>query len=833
MGPQLELKIKGNKSFSPFANLDSEEDLSKTWRVCTKVKDSLENGSRLENLSWRLWFRHHLLTEKSNAPFRKLSKKTTRQLDHHNSKLTPLKDTKSASSSTRVNEDQQQQQQHQRVKPEDNDIVMVDTTPNAAPDNRQPHKQQQQREVQNHQQSQQAAPLPPQQQRQQQREQVWSAPQTPQQAIQNSNNGNMNGLLQQQQQQQVIPMSTAAIQIPAMDNYSPGNEREGHTSHGDNLGQQTFVLHQFTSDQASDQMVQLDDIFGALGDFNQFLPTNGSSAAAAAMAVANDIASASGLILDYPSQQWTMDNFNSPANLYFPTPMPPSTPQSQSEGQQSMPTSQQLANQQPAPPQQQQQQQQQQVYAPPQPPQQQQRQQQSEPMMVDNNALMNRLVPYAVQQGQHVSFSVPSSPVLGPNNSHRHHKLQQQQSQGQLHYQSGTISPVAHSSSAGVSYMRPDSSASAVMPPPPAGALRNKLLGSIPVPSVSSPTHMYHHHGSSDFTTPALSASASTTSSSTVSASSPPPPTVVNVPTDTTPPFETNITLSHPPVSRMSEIATSDHQQSKSSPSSTASAPAGVTPSVETSKPPKRASGTAGNGEKSGVKPICSNCSATTTPLWRRSANDELLCNACGLYQKLHNAPRPKTLKPHSGRKDAKEDESAQLVCSNCSTTTTPLWRRDDSGAPLCNACGLYLKLHHERRPLSMKTDVIKKRQRYESGSNNSGGRKNGKKSKGDQSQPPSPPTANESSSSSASQTVSMQQQGPIFLSNSNQFTSLDTTTTTANTHHQQQQQPPHRAQQPTQMQPFTYLAPQQPQQQPPQLQHPSGPEGQISSQFY
>ncbi|KAI8882399.1 hypothetical protein K501DRAFT_251491 [Backusella circina FSU 941] len=118
-------------------------------------------------------------------------------------------------------------------------------------------------------------------------------------------------------------------------------------------------------------------------------------------------------------------------------------------------------------------------------------------------------------------------------------------------------------------------------------------------------------------------------------------------------------------------------------------------------------------------KPICTNCGATSTPLWRRSVDDELLCNACGLYQKLHNAPRPKTLKPHNARKEAKDEEVTQLVCSNCATTTTPLWRRDDEGAPLCNACGLYLKLHHERRPLSMKTDIIKKRQRYESNAAN------------------------------------------------------------------------------------------------------------------
>jgi len=85
---------------------------------------------------------------------------------------------------------------------------------------------------------------------------------------------------------------------------------------------------------------------------------------------------------------------------------------------------------------------------------------------------------------------------------------------------------------------------------------------------------------------------------------------------------------------------------------------------------------------------------------------------------KLHKMARPKTMKPHIVRKDARDDETAQPVCSNCGTMTTPLWRRDEEGQTLCNACGLYFKLHHEKRPLSMKTDVIKKRQRYENGQN-------------------------------------------------------------------------------------------------------------------
>ncbi|KAL0092457.1 hypothetical protein J3Q64DRAFT_1719043 [Phycomyces blakesleeanus] len=53
------------------------------------------------------------------------------------------------------------------------------------------------------------------------------------------------------------------------------------------------------------------------------------------------------------------------------------------------------------------------------------------------------------------------------------------------------------------------------------------------------------------------------------------------------------------------------------------------------------------------------------------------------------------------------------IQCFNCHTRTTPLWRRDKDGNTICNACGLYYKLHSVQRPIAMKRTTIKRRKRF------------------------------------------------------------------------------------------------------------------------
>ena len=65
--------------------------------------------------------------------------------------------------------------------------------------------------------------------------------------------------------------------------------------------------------------------------------------------------------------------------------------------------------------------------------------------------------------------------------------------------------------------------------------------------------------------------------------------------------------------------------------------------SVNNSNPTPNSNSNNSNNNNSN-QPICENCFTTTTPLWRKTSDNRLLCNACGLFFKLHGVIRPPTV---------------------------------------------------------------------------------------------------------------------------------------------------------------------------------------------
>ncbi|KAI8646463.1 hypothetical protein BD408DRAFT_410255 [Parasitella parasitica] len=110
----------------------------------------------------------------------------------------------------------------------------------------------------------------------------------------------------------------------------------------------------------------------------------------------------------------------------------------------------------------------------------------------------------------------------------------------------------------------------------------------------------------------------------------------------------------------------------------------------------------------------CVECQSSFRPhLWGRESGKGPVCDHCSnggedYSQQVKSPCAEKEILMDIA--NGKHDEN--IICANCQATTTPLWRRDATGKTICNACGLYYKLHHVHRPATMMRTVIKRRKR-------------------------------------------------------------------------------------------------------------------------
>ncbi|KAF1805356.1 hypothetical protein FB192DRAFT_1262631, partial [Mucor lusitanicus] len=111
----------------------------------------------------------------------------------------------------------------------------------------------------------------------------------------------------------------------------------------------------------------------------------------------------------------------------------------------------------------------------------------------------------------------------------------------------------------------------------------------------------------------------------------------------------------------------------------------------------------------------CVECQSSFRPhLWGRESGKGPVCDHCSNggkdYSQQEESPSSMAKEIMMDLAHNKNDEN--IICANCQATTTPLWRRDATGKTICNACGLYYKLHHVHRPATMMRTVIKRRKR-------------------------------------------------------------------------------------------------------------------------
>eukprot|EP01134_Creolimax_fragrantissima_P006180 CFRG6180T1 len=111
---------------------------------------------------------------------------------------------------------------------------------------------------------------------------------------------------------------------------------------------------------------------------------------------------------------------------------------------------------------------------------------------------------------------------------------------------------------------------------------------------------------------------------------------------------------------------------------------------------------------KTSPKTLGSHPSKTTV----KNIESAMVCGVDGtkLPTALIDDASKKTSALKSNNGGQKSDSNGPVTCANCETQTTTMWRNNSAGQVVCNACGLYERVNNCTRPKYLKSTTIRRR---------------------------------------------------------------------------------------------------------------------------
>lgn len=102
----------------------------------------------------------------------------------------------------------------------------------------------------------------------------------------------------------------------------------------------------------------------------------------------------------------------------------------------------------------------------------------------------------------------------------------------------------------------------------------------------------------------------------------------------------------------------------------------------------------------------CSQCGTDTAPAWRRGPNNESLCNACGLYMKMHGKAREMVLE-HGQLRTRRLPKPPRSYYLECDASETESHHQQQQYSDIDPSLSFLLQMQQQQQPNPVEYDIL------------------------------------------------------------------------------------------------------------------------------